>query len=91
MGSLTGYREVSDPRTATNKGDTPSIGNHLDHYLDHSDVVEDALASALTKAAAAGRFDVVAQLAKQIEARRLTRAKDVIALDTGRRDKNGRP
>jgi hypothetical protein len=35
------------------------------------DVVEAALARALDAAAAAGRFDVVAQLARELEARRL--------------------
>ena len=39
------------------------------------DAVEVALAAALTKAAAAGRFDVVAQLARELEARRLARSK----------------
>jgi len=34
------------------------------------DAVEVALAAALTKAAVAGRFDVVAQLARELEARR---------------------
>ena len=40
---------------------------------DDSDVVEVALASALTAAAAAGRFDIVGQLARDLEARRLAR------------------
>jgi hypothetical protein len=42
------------------------------------DVVEAALAKALTEAARAGRFDVVAQLAKELEARRLARAANVL-------------
>ena len=37
------------------------------------DDVERALARALAQAADAGRFDIVAQLAKELEARRLTR------------------
>ena len=37
------------------------------------DAVEAALAEALTKAAAAGRYDVVAKLARELEARRLAR------------------
>lgn len=44
------------------------------------DPVEGALAKALDAAAAAGRFDVVAQLAKEIEARRLARAENVIPI-----------
>lgn len=50
----------------------------LDHALDRerpvpavADVVEAALAKALEGATAAGRFDVVAQLARELEARRL--------------------
>jgi hypothetical protein len=38
------------------------------------DPVEAALAQALGRAAEAGRFDVVAQLAREVEARRLARA-----------------
>jgi len=36
--------------------------------------IELALADALMKAAAAGRFEVVAQLARELEARRLERS-----------------
>jgi hypothetical protein len=42
------------------------------------DVIETALAKALTEAAGAGRFDVVAQLAKELEARRLAGAANVV-------------
>jgi hypothetical protein len=38
-----------------------------------ADAIEDALAKALEGATAAGRWDVVAQLAKELEARRLAR------------------
>lgn len=40
--------------------------------------VEAALADALSRAAVAGRFDVVAQLASELEARRLARASNVV-------------
>jgi hypothetical protein len=40
--------------------------------------VETALADALSRAAAAGRFDVVAQLARELEVRRLTRSINVV-------------
>jgi integrase len=51
------------------------------------DAVEAALARALDAAAAAGRFDVVAQLARELEARRLSRGDGkVIALDAARKD-----
>jgi len=44
-----------------------------------------ALADAITKASAARRFDVVAQLARELEARRLARAK-VVQLDGARKE-----
>jgi hypothetical protein len=43
--------------------------------------VERALAHALDSAAEAGRFDVVAQLARELEARRRARAGNVVPLD----------
>jgi hypothetical protein len=42
--------------------------------------VEAELARALGLAAAAGRFDVVAQLAKELEARRLAVSGNVVAM-----------
>jgi hypothetical protein len=48
-------------------------------------VVEIALAKALGEAAAAGRFDVVAQLATELEARRRARSGNVLNLDADRR------
>jgi ribosomal protein S9 len=48
--------------------------------LGQSDAVEAALARALMKAAEAGRFDVVAQLARELEARRLAREPNVVEL-----------
>jgi hypothetical protein len=42
------------------------------------DAVEAALAGALALAAEAGRFDVAAQLARELEARRLARAGNVV-------------
>jgi hypothetical protein len=53
------------------------------------DPVEVALAKALTEASAAGRFDVVAQLAKELEARRLARLPNVVALGRDWRGKGG--
>jgi hypothetical protein len=55
------------------------------------DAVEAALAKALEGATSAGRWDVVAQLARELEARRLTRSGNVVALDTvrDRRPKGG--
>ena len=51
--------------------------------------VEAADARALGAAAAAGRFDVVAQLARELEARRLARAGNVVRIDAMRRPGNG--
>jgi hypothetical protein len=46
----------------------------------HRSGVDDALAEALRGATAAGRWDVVAQLCREIEARRLATMPNVIAL-----------
>jgi hypothetical protein len=46
--------------------------------------IDTALAFALTEAAKAGRFDVVAQLAKELEARRLASSPNVVTLDSAR-------
>ena len=54
-----------------------------------TDPVERALAMALEAAAAAGRFDVVAQLARELEARRLASDPKVVAI--GGRGRVGRP
>jgi hypothetical protein len=58
--------------------DAPLNGAHLDRDLDQArrtrgqaDGVEAALAKALEGATAAGRWDVVSQLARELEARRL--------------------
>jgi hypothetical protein len=50
-----------------------------------ADSVDAALTLALTEAAKAGRFDVVSQLAKELEARRLASSPNVVTLDTGKR------
>jgi hypothetical protein len=49
--------------------------------------VQDALAVALAEASKAGRWDVVAMLARELEARRLEAAGNVVALP--RRDGEG--
>jgi hypothetical protein len=48
------------------------------------DAVEEALAGALARAAQAGRFDVVAKLAEELEARRLARTGNVLLFGAGR-------
>jgi hypothetical protein len=53
------------------------------------DAIEVALANALEGATAAARWDVVAQLAKELEARRVARSSGkIVAMDEARR---GRP
>jgi hypothetical protein len=48
--------------------------------------LEDALAGAIAQASAAGRWDVVVQLARELEARRLVASPNVVALHSkGRR------
>lgn len=44
------------------------------------DAVESALAKAIEGATSAGRWDIVAQLARELEARRVTRMGNVVAL-----------
>jgi hypothetical protein len=53
--------------------------------------VETALAAALTRAAEAGRWDVVAQLARELEARRLAQAGNVVTLKAPRQNRGGPP
>jgi hypothetical protein len=50
-----------------------------------NDPVDVAIAGALFRAAEAGRFDVVAQLARELEARRCARAGNVVRLEPTRR------
>jgi hypothetical protein len=64
--------------------DNPAIGPAVDRALGRGSV-ETALSKALDAAATAGRFDVVAQLAKELEARRLARSGNIVALDPAKR------
>lgn len=72
--SVVDRREITAEETT--QGDAKPLevlalcGANLDP---HGDVVERALAVGLVEAAIAGRFDVVAQLARELEARRLER------------------
>ena len=45
-----------------------------------ADALAQALATALEAATAAGRFDVVAQLARELEARRIARETNVVPI-----------
>ncbi|MBL9025985.1 MAG: hypothetical protein JNL21_27575 [Myxococcales bacterium] len=48
--------------------------------------MESALALALDRASAASRWDVVAQLARELEARRLASAGNIVRLSTSRKE-----
>jgi 2C-methyl-D-erythritol 2,4-cyclodiphosphate synthase len=60
----------------------------VDQSVDRSDAdaIEGALANALEAATGEGRWHVVAQLARELEARRLARATNVVALGAKRRE-----
>lgn len=89
LGSGAARREGSTPSPCTNEGMRPSAERMSDDRPTpvRQDPVENALAKALDAAAGAGRFDVVAQLAKELEARRLANAANVVALEDRRRAK----
>jgi hypothetical protein len=56
----------------------------MGHSWGDGDPIERALALALEAATAAGRFDVVAKIAQELEARRLVRAPNVVAIESRR-------
>jgi hypothetical protein len=67
--------EISAEETTQDDSRPPEVLALCARQLRHSalDPVEGALAVALVEAAIAGRFDVVGQLARELEARRLDR------------------
>jgi hypothetical protein len=74
--------------TASDVAEQP--GPPLAHALAHDvDVVEQALADALTRAAAAGEFDTVAALTAELRARREARS-GVVSLDAERAKRDGK-
>jgi hypothetical protein len=80
---------IGDPSRPDNGGLHPGKGQSRGNQTTlevSADPVEFELARALGKAADAARFDVVAQLAKELEARRLALLTNVVAFDArGRR------
>jgi hypothetical protein len=72
-------RANRDPSGPEIGGDCPDVGRSRGNPTEGNEV-ESALASALAEAASAGRFDVVAQLARELEARRLARMGNVIPM-----------
>jgi hypothetical protein len=84
-------RTDHDPSTPENGGVRTPMGQSWGNQTPQEasgDEVERVLARALAQAAEAGRFDVVAQLARELEARRLARAGNVVRLQD-ERDKRG--
>lgn len=73
--SVVDRREITVEETTQDDAKPREVLALSSHDLSaRCDVVERALAVALVEAAVAGRFDVVAQLARELEARRLERA-----------------
>jgi hypothetical protein len=68
-GVSAGYRGVASAAEDGKAADTPPMHDTLDRSLDQSSAVEVALAKTLAEAAAAGRYDVVLQLARRLEVR----------------------
>ena len=83
-----GKDAASTSGMSTDRGVTVHVDRNVDRNSDRADPagdsVEIALATALTAAASAGRFDVVAQLAREFEARRLAASANIIDIETRR-------
>ena len=79
-------RNVTETGAERTHAPTPSTPPSTDAATD----VERALVRALDAAAAAGRFDVVAQLARELEARRLACARNVVRFEPREREPKGR-
>jgi hypothetical protein len=77
--------EIPPPNATQDDSERREVSASPSERFPSGDGVETALASALAAAAAAGRFDVVAQLARELEARRHARAGNVVLLDDARR------
>jgi len=60
------------------------LDHHGGQHRRAADPVEAALAAALDRASADGRYDVVIRLARELEARRTARAGNVVRLDDER-------
>jgi hypothetical protein len=81
------FLDVSTGRDSALAPDTTKKRGAAEEFGPTVGPIEVALAKALEAAANAGRFDVVAQLAKELEARRLARMPNVVALDAARRER----
>jgi hypothetical protein len=80
--------QVSSSNLEVGSNDGPGAGPPLQECKAAPatvDAVEAALADAISKATAAGKFDVVSQLCRELEARRLGRLGNVVAIDSKRK------
>lgn len=75
-----GDRRGVELPTTTTAYDKPATPRAPDSSADSSDAVDAALARALEGATAEGRWDLVGQLARELESRRLARSRNVVAL-----------
>ncbi len=81
---------ASDPTvTAAKSADLGTRSKRFDHTEAAADPVEVALGDALTRASLAGQWDVVGQLARELEARRKARW-DVVDLKAARERRGGK-
>ncbi len=91
-----GEREGDDSDTCDTQGRTaapectPKVAQGVQQTSAKLDPVEIALANAVTGATAAGQWEVVAQLARELEARRLARqAPEVVSIELARAKRGG--
>ncbi len=80
--ALSGDRVIAPPKP-TEAPKTP-LDDSTGTIPERRDVVEEALAEALRGATLAGRWDVVGQLARELEARRQTQSANVVHLSAER-------
>jgi hypothetical protein len=74
-----------DSRSEQNEPLRNTSERNVANDVANAQTIETALSLALIEAAKAGRFDVVSQLAKELEARRLASSPNVVTLDTSKR------
>ena len=75
--------ETPEESGASNEPTDPALAN----AVANADAIELALAAALTKATLAGEWNVVSQLARELEARRTARAAGNVVAFARRRDR----
>jgi len=78
---------TADPLTGVQRDAAKCVdARSVDHSVDHRvDSVEHALEKALDAATASGRWDVVVQLARELEARRVAPACNILRISAAAR------